>query len=212
MYITKSIKKTMPVLLLCATGLVAQQPRFPQLKLEETTPGPQRTVAEKMIKETRVGMGGPWNIMLRSPTTAQAMVDLYHYFRWDSSLSTRLVEFGILVTSRESEAPYEWFVHYPLALQEGVQAAALADVKAGKRPTAVKEDEAAVYDFAIEQLRKHVVSDGTFQKAKAALGEKGVVDLGTLVGTYVAIGGLLNLSEVWGTPGNGPEFLPIPKK
>src|SRR5207342_2158375 len=97
------------------TSALRAQQRFPQLTLEETTPGAQRTIAEKMIKETRVGLGGPWNIMLRSPTTAQAMLDLYHYFRWDSSLPAHLVEFAILVTSRESQAPYEWFVHYPLA-------------------------------------------------------------------------------------------------
>jgi 4-carboxymuconolactone decarboxylase len=55
--------------------LSAQQPRFPQLKLEDTS-GDQRAMADRMLKETRVGLGGPWNVMLRSPTVAQGMMDV----------------------------------------------------------------------------------------------------------------------------------------
>ena len=202
------------ILPLLSAGLDAQQPppppaRFSQLRLDDTS-GDQRVLAERTMKETRVGLGGPWNIMLRSPNVGQAMVDLYHYFRWNSSLSNRLVEFGILVTSREASAPYEWFIHYPLAIKEGASAAALAQVREGNRPSPAKEDEAAAYDFATELLRTHVVSDAAFQKAKAVLGEKGVVDLTALVGTYYAIGGMLNVAEVWGTTGAAPEFLPLP--
>lgn len=202
---------------LLATGLSAQQQqppssgRFPQLKLDDTS-GNQRALAERMMKETRVGLGGPWNILLRSPNVGQAMVDLYHYFRWDSSLSSRLVEFAIVVTARESSAPYEWFIHYPLSLKEGTSAAVLAQVRQGKRPSSAKEDETAAYDFATELLRNRTVSEATFQKAKTVLGEKAVVDLTALAGTYQAIGGLLNVAEVWGTTGAAPEYLPLPAK
>ena len=201
--------------LLLVPALMAQQPqppasRFPQLKVEDTTSGAQRALAERLLKETRVGLGGPWNIMLRSPNVGQAMVDLYHYFRWDSSLSNRLVEFCILVTAREAQAPYEWFIHYPLALKEGASEAGLAQVRAGKRPTQAKEDEAAAYDFATELLRDKIVAEPTYQKAKAVLGERGVVDVEALVGTYAAIGGMLNVAEVFGTTGSGPQYLPMP--
>lgn len=188
----------------CASG---QQPRFPQLTLEDTA-GDQRAVAERMLKETRAGLGGPWNIMLRSPEMAAGMLDLYNHFRWRSALPARLVELGILVTAREWSAGYEWQIHYPLALKEGVTAETLAAVRAGHRPATAKPDEAALYDFSIELLTRHAVSDAAFEKAKASLGEKGVVDLTALVGTYVAFAGLLNVSEVTGDPGPGPEHLP----
>jgi len=195
------------LLLAAAASLWAQTSRFPQLKIEDVTPE-QRPLAERMIKETRVGLGGPWNVMLRSPVMATAMVDLYNYFRWKSALPNRIVELGILITAREWDASYEWYIHYPLAVKEGVAAETLAAVRAGQRPAAAKADEAAAYDLAIELLRTHEVSTPVFQAAKAALGEKGVVDLTALVGTYVAIGGLLNMSEVRGADGTGPEFLP----
>jgi 4-carboxymuconolactone decarboxylase len=190
-----------------AVSLAQQAPRFPQMKLEDTS-GEQRPLAERMLKETRVGLGGPWNIMLRSPQVGSSMMDLYNYFRWHSSLSNRLVELGILVTSRAWDVPYEWYIHYPLAIQAGVSAATLEAVRAGKRPTAAQPDEAAAYDFAFELLEKRAVSDAAFANARKALGEKGVVDLTALVGTYVSIGGMLNVSEVGGPDKVGPEYLP----
>ena len=60
----------------------------------------------------------------------------------------------------------------------------------------MKPDELAVHDLATELLRQHFVSDGTFRRAKAALGEKGVVYASSLVGTYVALATMLNLGEV----------------
>jgi len=191
--------------------LCAQQARFPQLKLEDTS-GDQKAMAERMLKETRVGLGGPWNILLRSPRVAQATMDLYDYFRWNSALPVRLAEVGILTTSREWSVPYEWYIHYPLAIQAGVSAITLAEIRAGNRPKAATAEEAAVYDMSIELLRKHTVSEATFRKAKALLGEKAVVDLTALVGTYVAIGGLLNVSEVTGPDKEGPEYLPKPAR
>lgn len=192
-----------------AAVLSAQEPRFPQLKVEDTS-GDARTLAERMMKETRVGVGGPWNVMLRSPNMATGMVDLYNYFRWKSSLPTRIVELGILITAREWTAPYEWYIHYPLAIKAGVAAETLAAVREGRRPASAKPDEIAAYDLATDLLRRHVGGEPAFRTAKAALGEQGVVDLTALVGTYVAIGGLLNLSEVGGPDGSGPEFLPKP--
>jgi 4-carboxymuconolactone decarboxylase len=195
----------------CALLATAQQPRFPQFKLEDTIPGPQRALAERMLKQTRAGLGGPWNIMLRSPGMAEGMFTLYNHFRWNTKLPQRLVEFGILIASREWNAQFEWFVHYPLAISQGVSAETLADLRANKRPTGMKPDEEIVYDFAIEILRKHFVSDATFQKAKSILGEEQVVDVTALVGSYVAIGALLNVAEEKGTATEGPGFLPITK-
>jgi 4-carboxymuconolactone decarboxylase len=192
-------------------AVLAQQPevRFRQLTVEETS-GAQRALADRMIKETRAGISGPWNVALRSPVVGQALMDLYNYYRYNSSLPTRLVEFGVLVTAREWSSPYEWQVHYPLALQEGVSADALADLRGGRRPRGLQVDELAVYDVATELLRQHYVSDGTYRRAKAMLGEQGLVDATSLVGTYVTLAAMLNVGKVWGPEGQGPGSLPRP--
>jgi 4-carboxymuconolactone decarboxylase len=195
------------ILLAMATTLACAQERFEQLKLEDTS-GDQRALAERMLKETRVGLGGPWNVMLRSPGMSIGLLDLYNYFRWKSALPHPVMELAILTTAREWSAQFEWFAHYPLALKEGISPAVLADLRVGKRPGGMKPEEALAYDFASELCRKHAVSDATFRKAKALWGEKNVVDLTSLIGAYISIGALLNVAEVKGAPKDGPDYLP----
>jgi hypothetical protein len=40
------------------------------------------------------------------------------------------------------------------------------------------------------------------------LGEKNIVDLTSLVGTYISIGALLNVAEVKTAVKDGPDYLP----
>jgi 4-carboxymuconolactone decarboxylase len=195
------------VLLAGAGSAAAQQDRFSQLKLEDTT-GDQRVLAERMLKETRVGLGGPWNIMLRSSEMSEGLLNLYNYFRWKTPLPHALVELAILTTAREWSVQFEWFAHYPIAIKEGLLPAMLADLRVGRRPSNMKPEEAAVYDFSVELCRRHFVNDATFQKAKTLLGEKNVVDLTSLVGTYISIGALLNVAEVKTGAKDGPDYLP----
>src|SRR2546422_6770315 len=152
-------------LLASVRGAPAQQDRFRRLKLEDTS-GDQRALAERMLKETRVGLGGPWNVMLRSPEMSEGLLSLYNYFRWKTALPQPLVELAILTTAREWSVQFEWFAHYPLALKAGVSPAVLADLRVGKRPEHMKPEEAVTHDFAVELCRKHVVSDATFREAK----------------------------------------------
>ena len=194
-------------LLFCSSAAFAQADRFPQLKLEDTQ-GDQRALAERMLKETRIGLGGPWNIMLRSPNMSEGLLNLYNYFRWKTALPQPLVELAILTTAREWSVQFEWFAHYPIGLKAGLSPALIADLRVGKRPQNMKPGEAVAYDFTTELCRKHFVSDTTFQKANALWGEKTVVDLTSLIGTYISIGALLNVAEVKTSAKDGPDFLP----
>jgi 4-carboxymuconolactone decarboxylase len=196
------------ILLAVVTGLAAQQTRMPQLKLEDTS-GEQKALAERMIKQTRSGLTGPFNSMLRSPEMSQGLMDLYLYFRYKTGLSRSHVELAILITGREWSAPFEWYMHYPIAVQEGLSEDLLAQLREGKRPTNMKPDEATVYDFSTELLRTHKVSDPTYQKAFTLLGEKNLVDLTSLVTTYVTYAALLNVNQLPLPPGSGPRYLPV---
>jgi 4-carboxymuconolactone decarboxylase len=189
-------------------GAFAQAPRMPQLKLEDTA-GEQRAMAERMLKQTRSGLTGPFNAMLRSPEMSQGLMDLYLYFRYKTALPRPLVELAILITGREWSTPFEWYMHYPIARTEGVSAELLAGLREGKRPAGMKPDETVVYEFSTELLRKHTVSDATYQKTLSLLGEKNLVDLTTLVSTYSTYAALLNVNQQKLPPGSGPEYLPV---
>ena len=78
-------------LLAGSAAMDAQESRFPQLKLDDTS-GDQRALAERFLKETRTGLTGPWNVMLRSPNMSENLLNIYNYFRWKTALPQPLVE------------------------------------------------------------------------------------------------------------------------
>jgi len=185
----------------------AKAPRFAPLTFEQLNTY-QKPLGEQILKVSSVGLGGPYNPLLRSPVLGQRMFDLLYYLRWNSSLPLRLNEMAILITGRIWRSQVEWYAHGPLAIKAGLSPEIVADLKARKRPANMKEDEAAVYDFVTELSSKHEVSDQTFARAKQVLGEQQVVDLTAVTGTYVAVAMILAMAEEGVPPGKEPPFKP----
>jgi 4-carboxymuconolactone decarboxylase len=182
-------------------------PRFPQLTVEQLN-DQQKPLGEQIMKISSVGLGGPYNTLLRSPVLGQRMFDLLHYLRWNSSVPLRLNEFAILITGRLWRSQVEWFAHVPIALKAGLSPEIIADLKVNKRPASMKPDEAVVYDFVMELSTKHEVSDETFKRAKQLLGEQQVVDLTATTGTYVTLAMLMAMAEQGVPPDKEPPFKP----
>ena len=171
-----------------------KEPRFPQLTLEQLN-DQQRPVGEKIVKISSVGLGGPYNPMLRSPVYAQRMYDLLDYLRWHTSVPTKLNEMAILVVGRQWRSQVEWFAHAPLAKKAGLADSIIADLKANQRPAGMSPEEEVVYDFVTELTTKHAVSDELFDRAKKLLGEQQVVDLTGVAGVYVGVAMILAMAE-----------------
>jgi 4-carboxymuconolactone decarboxylase len=153
-----------------------KEPRFPQLTSEQLT-DQQRPLGEKIVKISSVGLGGPYNPMLRSPVYAQRMYDLLDYLRWHTSVPTKLNEMAILIIGRQWRSQVEWFAHAPLAKKAGLADSIIADLKANKRPAGMSPEEEVVYDFVTDLTNKHTVAGELFDRAKTLLGEQQVVDL-----------------------------------
>ena len=185
----------------------AKAPRFAPLTYDQLN-AYQKPLGEQILKVSSVGLGGPYNPLLRSPVLGQRMFDLLYYLRWNSSLPLRLNEMAILVTGRLWRSQVEWYAHAPLAIKAGLSPEIVADLKAQKRPASMKADEAAVYDFVMELSTKHQISDETFARARQILGEQQVVDLTAVTGTYVAVAMLLAMAEESVPAGKEPPFKP----
>lgn len=180
--------------------------RFPPLDPAKMTPE-QKAVADAIQSGPRKSLGGPFNTWLRSPALADKMQAVGEHIRFHSSVPRKLNEFAILITARAWNARYEWYAHYPLALQAGLEPAVAADLAQGRRPGAMSHDEAVVYDFCTELRRDKRVSDATFAAARSLLGEQGVVDLIAVNGYYDLVSMTLNVAEV-PVPPDGA--LPLP--
>jgi len=182
-------------------------PRFAPLTTEQLNVY-QKPLGEQIMKVSSVGLGGPYNPLMRSPIMGQRMFDLLYYLRWNSSVPLRLNEFAILIVGRQWRSQVEWFAHAPLAVKAGLAPEVVADLKAQRRPANMKPDEAVVYDFVTELINTHQVSDATFARAKQLLGEQQVVDLTTVAGTYVTVAMLLAMAEEGVPAGKELPFKP----
>jgi 4-carboxymuconolactone decarboxylase len=186
---------------------MSKVPRFPLLTFDQLSDR-QKRLGEEIMKVSSVGLGGPYNALLRSPVLGQHMLDLLHYLRWETSVPLHLNELAILMIGRQWRSQVEWFAHAPIAIKAGLSPDIVAELKANRRPSNMPPQEAIVYDFVTELTAKHEVSDETFDRAKKLLGEQQVVDLTSVVGTYIGIAMLLAMSEQGVPPGNESPFKP----
>lgn len=146
--------------------------------------------------------GGPFNAWLRSPDLGDRLQKVGEYIRFNSSLDPRLNELAILVTARYWTSQYEWFAHLKFALAAGLAPEIAAALARNKRPAGMQEDEAAVYDFCTQLHHKKKVGDAVYQRAVAAFGEQGVMDLIGACGYYSVVSMTLNVARVKVPSGN----------
>ncbi len=188
-----------------APTATAKQPRFPQLTMDQLDEQ-QKPLGEQIMKVSSVGLGGPYNPMIRSPVLGQRLYDLFYYLRWQTSVPTRLNEFAILIIGRQWRSQVEWYAHAPIAAKAGLSADIIAELKAGKRPSNMAEDEAVVYDFVTELTTTRKVSDETYARAKKVFNDQQIVDLTAVAGNYVMVAMLLAMAEETVPPGKEPPF------
>ncbi|MGE3855850.1 MAG: carboxymuconolactone decarboxylase family protein [Dehalococcoidia bacterium] len=172
-------------------------PRLAPLTAADFTPEQQR-VADAIIKSRgQISLGGgpflPW---MRSPELADRAQHLGDFCRYHSSLEPTLSEFAIILTAKFWKSQYEFFAHARMAREAGVADAIVEAVRLGTEPPAMDERQQAIYQFVNEYLETHRVSDATYERAKAALTERGVVDLVGIVGYYCLVSMTLNVFEV----------------
>ena len=183
--------------------------RFKPLTYDQMTAA-QKTMIENLLAGERRGTGGPFNVLLRSPEIGDLAQKLGAGVRFHSSLPSRLNELGIIITARYWTAQFEWNAHRRAALAAGISAATVDAIAAGQRPTSMQPDEEAVYNFGTELLRTKQVSDATFQAAVKTVGERGVVDLISVMGYYQLVSMLLNVDRYPLGDGVKPGLEPLP--
>ena len=194
--------------MLAGTAAAADpEPRFSQYSVDQLNDA-QKKVAERILKVSSAGLGGPYSMLLRSPELTARYLGMTDYLRFETSLPKRLNELAILIEARLWDAQYEWWAHYPIALKAGVPEAVANDIKEGRRPTTMKPDEEVVYDVCIELLRDRHLTDATFKRAKATLGEQQTVDLVAVAGFYVMVSSVIIAGEI-GVPNGEKPPLPV---
>jgi 4-carboxymuconolactone decarboxylase len=207
-----------PALACAALGLAQAPPtrelnlvggRFAPLKWEEMTPA-QKTMVEHLLSGPRGGLGGPFNVLLRSPEMGDQAQEFGASMRFLDSIPAKLRELTIILTARHWTSHYEWQAHRRAAAQAGLAEPIIQSIAAGRRPQNMDAEETIVYNFVTELLQNKQVSDATFAAIKERFGEKTIVDLIGLMGWYQMVSMLLNVDQYPLGPGQSPELKPLP--
>jgi 4-carboxymuconolactone decarboxylase len=187
-------------------GLVGD--RFRPLTYDEMTPE-QKTMIDHLLAGPRTSLGGPFNVLLRSPEAGDLAQQFGGVMRFRAALPAAVRETVILLTARFWMAQFEWIAHKAAALQAGVSPAVVEAIGTGKRPAGMDPDVEIGYNFMAELLKTRQVSDANFKAAKDRFGEKGVVDMIGLAGWYSLVSMALNVDRYPLAAGAQPELKPL---
>jgi 4-carboxymuconolactone decarboxylase len=169
--------------------------RLTRLGREDLNPA-QMEVYNAISAGARGSVGGPFKVLLHSPELAKRVEQLGLHVRFQCKIPERLRELAICIVAQRWKASYEWYVHAPLARKQGVPNHVLDAMGAGRRPDFAEEGDATVFDYATEVLHSGQVSDPTFARARALLGDESIVDLTGLIGYYTLLAFTINAFEV----------------
>lgn len=184
--------------------------RMPPLSDADMTPE-QRAAIEEFREKRGQEPGGPFIPLSRSPAVLQAATHLGAYLRFESALPLDLSELAIIITARRWSQNYEWFAHRAIAEKAGIPAAVADAIGEGRRPDGLSPERQIVYDFCTEVHGNGQVCDTTYDKAKAAFGEQGVIDLTTICGYYSLLAMVMNIARTPMPDGVEAQLKPLNK-
>lgn len=139
---------------------------------------------------------GPFALLLHAPDIGTRVADMVNHFLSDTRVPHKLKELAIIAVARRYSAQYEWFIHAARAVRVGLAEETAETIRTGARPAFADADEALVYDLAVEIVETRTLSDETYAKATAALGEPATLELVSLVGFYIMVAVVLNAYRV----------------
>jgi 4-carboxymuconolactone decarboxylase len=174
--------------------------RFSVLTEQEMSEA-QREAYRGIVSGPRGGARGPFNALLRSPELMDKVQRVGEYVRFKSVIPPRLNELAILVNARVWGSKFEFYAHRILGLKAGLAESIADAVARNERPKGMQPDEELVYELCTTLHRDRFVSDALFQRAVAAFGEQGVIDLIGVTGYYTMVSMVLNVADVPLPPG-----------
>ncbi|MDX6744146.1 carboxymuconolactone decarboxylase family protein [Actinocorallia sp. A-T 12471] len=155
----------------------------------------QKEIAER-IAGRRGAVRGPFRVWLNSPELCEKVEALGAFARFESSLPLRLRELSLLLAARNWDAQYSWNAHVDKAIESGVPADAVKAIAERREPVFDRAEDQAFYQFCVEILRDHFVTEETFRAAEEHFGAQGLVDAVGSLGNFTMLGMCLNAFQV----------------
>ena len=153
--------------------------------LDDSDDEKAKALIEKLKAGRRGSLLGIYKALLHNPALAESWFNHLNAVRWGTSLSGRLRELLIIRVGWRLNSAYIMKQHIPkLAVPEGVSEEDCAALLREEIDARFSDEERAALQLADELTVKAALSCETAAAVKRAFGERGLVEMSVLVGTY----------------------------
>lgn len=170
----------------------------------------QKAAAAEIAAGPRGEVKGPFVPLMRSPEFMRRVQKVGEYIRYVCPLDPRINEFTAIIAARHWNQQFEWWAHYPKAVNAGLKQAIADAVGEGRRPAGMADDEEIVYDLLTEVLNYKGASDHTYARAVAKFGEAGLIDILGIAGYYAMLAMVMNVARTAVPEGLALPLAPLP--
>jgi len=167
---------------------------------------PEAQAVYDRISAKRGKIGEPYAPLMHHPALAEHLGSLGEYLRFESTLPGDLRELAILITARHVSQPFEWVVHAPVALKEGLPADIIERIRTradlSKLPARYVRVARVVQHVLARESLPHTLQEETERE----IGITGVIELVVLSGYYQTIAAVLFAFDVSLPAGTSAPF------
>ncbi len=180
---------------------MADDPDFGSFGRFQETPvasmPPDVKEAYDFTMQLRGQVPGPHKIWLSNPTLSKTIVPTGNYYQTASTLTKGEIEITTNVINSRWLAAYSNYEHEKIGEDAGHLPAEKVQALVANLPTSFDDPrQQVVYELATTLAQPRVVPVGLFRRAKALIGEAGIVDVTVLMGWFTAVSLTLNAFDV----------------
>ena len=163
-------------------------------------PDPSRYEGQPLTERIRRERGGQlhnlYRMLLHSPPVTEGWLAFLTAIRHETELPGRYRELAILRIAVLNGAQYEFDVHVPFALKEGVSREAINALRANRETNDLDEADRAVVAYADAMTREVHVPDDVFARMREHFAERDVVELTATIAAYNCVSRFLEALRI----------------
>ena len=160
-------------------------------------------LAERIKRERGGKVLNLYKMLLHSPPVAEGWLAFFTSIRQHAALPGRYRELAILRVAVLNGADYEFDVHVPFALKEGVSPSVIDALRAKRVPDGLDGADRAVIAYADSMTREIHVPDDVFAEVREHFAERQVVELTATIAGYNCVSRFLEALRVDAEPERG---------
>ncbi len=155
------------------------------------TPEAQEVYNE--LVSSRGALHGPYRSLIHHPELARRVGSLGSFLRFgEGTLPGNVRELVILAVARRIDSPFEWVMHLPHAINEGLPDNVIESIRHCREPSGLSPLQADALKAARCVLDHQSIPQDLQGRLVEAAGMKGLVELVVLAGFYEMIGGIIS--------------------